>query len=185
MMQHETISKQLESIRQEHKDLESKIGQEKDFQIQSKAQVYVQPRQQQEVVEIARQNLTPKVASHPLSVPKELKRKEPKPKLETVGPAPSLSLPEFEYHPQTMEYKNQKYINPQQQQQVNAKENQKKNEINLHEQAIGYSEVEEILSLIDVALQHNDSIEQIKNSLLTSGYSKESIERAISQLKMN
>ncbi|MEK6853859.1 MAG: hypothetical protein AABX60_00870 [Nanoarchaeota archaeon] len=47
----------------------------------------------------------------------------------------------------------------------------------------GYSEVEEIRSIVDVGLQHGDSIEQIRQSLTVSGYSKKNIEKALSSVK--
>ncbi|MBI3033610.1 hypothetical protein HYY72_00425 [Candidatus Woesearchaeota archaeon] len=57
-------------------------------------------------------------------------------------------------------------------------------DINLQEQTLGYPEHEEIASMIDVALQHNESIEQIKQSLLSSGYSRENIEKALKNMKL-
>ncbi|GEM_PF-6306226 len=56
--------------------------------------------------------------------------------------------------------------------------------INLEEQTLGYSEVEEAMSMIDVAMQHKESIEQIKNSLLSSGYSKENVEKAMKRMNL-
>lgn len=47
----------------------------------------------------------------------------------------------------------------------------------------GYSELDEIKSVVDVGLQHGDSIEQIKESLLTSGYSKQNIEKVLSGIR--
>lgn len=47
----------------------------------------------------------------------------------------------------------------------------------------GYSEVDEIKSVVEVGLQHGDSIEQIRESLLVSGYSKQNIEKALSSIK--
>ncbi len=41
----------------------------------------------------------------------------------------------------------------------------------------GYSEVDEIKSIAEVGLQHGDSIEQIRESLLVSGYSKQNLTR--------
>ncbi len=49
----------------------------------------------------------------------------------------------------------------------------------------GYGEIHEIESIISIGLQHGDSIEQIKNSLEDSGYSKQTIEKAFSQSKKN
>ncbi|MBI2574463.1 hypothetical protein HYV82_01105 [Candidatus Woesearchaeota archaeon] len=56
--------------------------------------------------------------------------------------------------------------------------------INLEEQTLGYSEVEEVMSMIDVAMQHKESIEQIKNSLLASGYSKENVDKALKKMNL-
>ncbi len=56
--------------------------------------------------------------------------------------------------------------------------------MNLEAQTLGYSEVEEAMSMIDVALQHGESIEQIKNSLLSSGYSKENVEKALKKMNL-
>ncbi|MBI2175903.1 hypothetical protein HYU40_00950 [Candidatus Woesearchaeota archaeon] len=47
----------------------------------------------------------------------------------------------------------------------------------------GYSEVDEIKSIVEVGLQHGDSIEQIRESLLVSGYSKQNIEKALGGVK--
>lgn len=47
----------------------------------------------------------------------------------------------------------------------------------------GYSEVDEIKSIVEVGLQHGDSLEQIRESLLVSGYSKQNIEKALSGIK--
>ncbi len=47
----------------------------------------------------------------------------------------------------------------------------------------GYSEIDEIKSIVEVGLQHGDSREQIRESLLTSGYSKQNIEKVLSQVK--
>ncbi len=47
----------------------------------------------------------------------------------------------------------------------------------------GYSEVDEIKSIVDVGLQHGDTVEQIRESLLVSGYSKQNIEKALSGIK--
>ncbi|MBI3036318.1 hypothetical protein HYY73_00975 [Candidatus Woesearchaeota archaeon] len=47
----------------------------------------------------------------------------------------------------------------------------------------GYSELDEIKSIVDVGLQHGDSINQIRESLLTSGYSKQNIEKALGSVK--
>ncbi len=47
----------------------------------------------------------------------------------------------------------------------------------------GYSEVDEIKSIAEVGLQHGDSIEQIRESLLVSGYSKQNIEKVLSGIK--
>ncbi len=49
----------------------------------------------------------------------------------------------------------------------------------------GYSEIDEIKSVIDVGLQHGDSIEQINESLLASGYSKANVEKVLSGIKNN
>jgi hypothetical protein len=46
-----------------------------------------------------------------------------------------------------------------------------------------YSELDEIKSMIDVALQQGDSIQQIKKSLIDSGYSKANVEKALQQIK--
>jgi hypothetical protein len=48
----------------------------------------------------------------------------------------------------------------------------------------GYSELDEIKSVVDVGLQHGDSIEQIKESLITSGYSKKNVDKVLSSVKM-
>ncbi|MBI2580376.1 hypothetical protein HYV85_01060 [Candidatus Woesearchaeota archaeon] len=47
----------------------------------------------------------------------------------------------------------------------------------------GYSELEEIRSIVEVGLQHGDSIEQIRQSLTVSGYSKKNIEKALGSIK--
>src|SRR3989338_943322 len=47
----------------------------------------------------------------------------------------------------------------------------------------GYSEIDEITSIAEVGLQHGDSIEQIKESLITSGYSRPNIEKALASIK--
>lgn len=47
----------------------------------------------------------------------------------------------------------------------------------------GYSEIDEIKSVVEVGLQHGDSIEQIRQSLITSGYSKQNIEKVLSSVK--
>ncbi|MBI2549988.1 hypothetical protein HYV83_02300 [Candidatus Woesearchaeota archaeon] len=47
----------------------------------------------------------------------------------------------------------------------------------------GYSELEEIKSIVEVGLQHGDSINQIRESLLTSGYSRQNIEKVLSGVK--
>ncbi len=49
----------------------------------------------------------------------------------------------------------------------------------------GYGEIQEIESIISIGLQHGDSVEQIKNSLADSGYSKQTIEKAFRQVKKN
>ncbi|MBI2141248.1 hypothetical protein HYU16_02380 [Candidatus Woesearchaeota archaeon] len=47
----------------------------------------------------------------------------------------------------------------------------------------GYSELEEIRSIAEVGLQHGDSIEQIRQSLTVSGYSKKNIEKVLSSIR--
>ncbi|MBI2145251.1 hypothetical protein HYU18_02905 [Candidatus Woesearchaeota archaeon] len=47
----------------------------------------------------------------------------------------------------------------------------------------GYSETDEIKSIVEVGLSHGDSVEQIRDSLLTSGYSKANIEKVLSNAK--
>ncbi len=47
----------------------------------------------------------------------------------------------------------------------------------------GYSELEEIKSIVEVGLQHGDTIEQIRQSLTVSGYSKKNIEKALGSVK--
>ena len=47
----------------------------------------------------------------------------------------------------------------------------------------GFSEQEEIMSIIDMALQNNETAEQIRASLLSSGYSKDAVEKAIRSVK--
>lgn len=47
----------------------------------------------------------------------------------------------------------------------------------------GYGELHEIASIIAIGLQHGDSIERIRNSLESSGYSKQSVEKAFRQVK--
>lgn len=47
----------------------------------------------------------------------------------------------------------------------------------------GFSEMEEIMSLVDIAIQHGDTLEKIKNSLASSGYAKDNIEKALSMIK--
>ncbi len=47
----------------------------------------------------------------------------------------------------------------------------------------GYSEVDEIKSIVEVGLQHGDSTEQIRESLLVSGYSKQNIEKVLGSVK--
>ena len=49
--------------------------------------------------------------------------------------------------------------------------------------ASGYGEIEEITSIINIGLQHGDSVDQIKNSLESSGYSKKNIDQAFLQVK--
>ncbi len=56
--------------------------------------------------------------------------------------------------------------------------------INLKEQTLGYSEVDEIISIIDVALQNKDTIEQVTKSLSSSGYSEESIQKALKKINL-
>ncbi|MBN2454300.1 hypothetical protein JXB11_02015 [Candidatus Woesearchaeota archaeon] len=50
--------------------------------------------------------------------------------------------------------------------------------------ADGYSELDEIRSVIEVGLQHGDSVEQIKKSLVGSGYPKEQVEKAARELSV-
>ncbi|MBI2133238.1 hypothetical protein HYU11_01000 [Candidatus Woesearchaeota archaeon] len=52
------------------------------------------------------------------------------------------------------------------------------------ERTLGYPEVDEIVSMIEVALQHKDTPEQVRNSLISSGYSKESIDKAMRRMKL-
>ena len=47
----------------------------------------------------------------------------------------------------------------------------------------GYGEVEEIKSIIGIGLQHGDSLERIEESLISSGYSKKNIEKAVQEAK--
>ncbi len=47
----------------------------------------------------------------------------------------------------------------------------------------GYSEIDEIKSIVEVGLQHGDSVEQIRESLMSSGYSKANIEKALSTIE--
>ncbi len=47
----------------------------------------------------------------------------------------------------------------------------------------GYSEVDEIRSIVEVGLQHGDSLEQIQESLLVSGYSKKNIDKVLGSIK--
>ena len=49
-------------------------------------------------------------------------------------------------------------------------------------QEIGFSEVEEIMSVIEVAISHKDSVAQIRSSLAGSGYSKENIDLALKKM---
>jgi biotin operon repressor len=46
-----------------------------------------------------------------------------------------------------------------------------------------YSELNEIKSMIEVALQQGDALPKIKQSLLDSGYSKANVEKALRELK--
>ncbi len=57
-------------------------------------------------------------------------------------------------------------------------------QINLQEQTLGYPEVEEIMSIIDVAIQNKDTLEKIKSSLIASGYSSENVEKAVRKMKL-
>lgn len=47
----------------------------------------------------------------------------------------------------------------------------------------GYGEIDEVKSIIDIGLQHGDSIEQIRSSLESSGYSKQNIDKAFQLVK--
>ena len=47
----------------------------------------------------------------------------------------------------------------------------------------GYGELDEIKSIINIGLQHGDTIEQIKSSLNSSGYSKKNIDKAFQEAK--
>ena len=47
----------------------------------------------------------------------------------------------------------------------------------------GYSELEEIKSIIEVGLQHGGSLGQIKESLIATGYSKNNVEKVLSSIK--
>ncbi len=58
-------------------------------------------------------------------------------------------------------------------------------QIDLKEQTLGYSEVDEVKAMIEVALEHKDSVDQIRKSLVSSGYSKESIDKALSQISLS
>ncbi len=49
----------------------------------------------------------------------------------------------------------------------------------------GYGEIHEIESIISIGLQHGDTIEQIRSSLESSGYSRQNIEKAFRQVKKN
>ena len=48
----------------------------------------------------------------------------------------------------------------------------------------GYSEVEEISSMVEIAKSHGDSEDTIRNSLLNSGYAKEKIDKALGKIKV-
>ena len=47
----------------------------------------------------------------------------------------------------------------------------------------GYSELEEIKSIAEVGLQHGDTLEQIKESLIATGYSKNNVEKVLSSVR--
>ena len=49
---------------------------------------------------------------------------------------------------------------------------------------IGPSKVEEIMPIIELAMDHGDNTEQIKHSLISSGYSEKDIEDALSRLNL-
>lgn len=66
---------------------------------------------------------------------------------------------------------------------IGAREAEGRMEQELFTEMGGYSEVDEIKSIVEVGLQHGDSIEQIRESLLVSGYSKQNIEKALGSVK--
>ncbi|MCP3681172.1 MAG: hypothetical protein GY861_00640 [bacterium] len=48
----------------------------------------------------------------------------------------------------------------------------------------GFSEVDEIMSVVDVALEHDESPEQIRASLVSSGYSQDLVDKALKRIKI-
>ncbi|MBI4438527.1 hypothetical protein HY640_01185 [Candidatus Woesearchaeota archaeon] len=166
----EKVKGMLTTIEKQLKDTESK-----DKALEAKEQVLTR---QQETLNKAIEALT--AAAQPKPALSKLEQH-----LDIQQPTQQIPVPKRTEQPLPQPQKpiliQEAQIAPQQMKKTPINEETK---YNTNEQELGYTETEEILSVIDVALQHKDTPENIKKSLLSSGYAKEAVEKAFSKLNL-
>ncbi len=168
--QQEAFNKELEALERTGFQTKSK---------ESELEAQVKPEYKIEAVEAKPAEIKPEEAIVDMKKPEEMKKTSKKNQAKKIDQNP---LQKFDQKQKPAE--KPKVEQRSEKPKVQVTEKPAENPINLQEQTLGYPEVDEIISIIDVALQNKDNIEQVTKSLSGSGYSQDSIQKALKKMKL-